>query len=193
MGDFSLANQYNMDEDEVKRFKSSFFSAFPDAANYMEKNVALMEKQGYVQNWAGRRRRSTDIYSKLKDLKETAQRQARNSPLQAGVADLVSVAMIKAFRMLQPYGDDAKMLLQIHDSIVYEVKDSILVELLPKIQYEMENAVPLKCKAAVEVEIGKTLGDMKKVRINSAKLEILKEVKELDGKKEEIWGNYGSV
>ena len=191
-GEFDFRNQYNMDEDEVKRFKSSFFSAFPDAANYMEKNVALMEKQGYVQNWAGRRRRSRHIQQIKRFERDKLEDRLRNSPLQA-VADLVSVAMIKAFRMLQPYGDDAKMLLQIHDSIVYEVKDSILVELLPKIQYEMENAVPLKCKAAVEVEIGKTLGDMKKVRINSAKLEILKEVKELDGKKEEIWGNYGSV
>jgi hypothetical protein len=54
----------------------------------------------------------------------------------------------------------------------------------------MENAVPLKCKAAVEVEIGKTLGDMKKVRITNGQLEVLKEVKETDGKKEEIWSEY---
>jgi DNA polymerase-1 len=187
VSNFSLARDFNMEEEEVNRFMNNFYSAFPVAVNWVEGNIALMEKQGYVTNWAGRRRRATDIYSKVKELKAAAGRQARNSPMQGGAADLVNVAMIKTFKMLQPYGEGARLLLQIHDSLELEVRDDLLVELLPKIQYSMENAVQMKCKTPVVPEVGKNLGEMKKVRVREGKLEVLIEVKE---DKKEVWEEY---
>ena len=107
--------------------------------------------------------------------------------MQGGAADLVSAAMIKTFRMLQSYGTNARMLLQIHDSLAFEVKASLLLELVPKIKYSMENAVQMKCKTPVVPEVGKTLGDMHEARIIGNRVEIVVEIKE---NKEKVWGDY---
>jgi len=156
---YSIAKEYGMDEDEVNRFVNGFFRMFPQATEYIEKNIALMEKQGYITNIFGRRRRVLNIYSKDKKLKEAAQRQTRNFPLQSGAADLIFVAMVKLFKALLPY--DAKLILQIHDSLIVEIKDEQLNEVIPVVINIMESAVKLRCKIPVEVEIGKNLGDMK--------------------------------
>ena len=184
MSNYSLAQQHGMEEVEVNRFVNGFFSTFPKAANWMEENVTKMEQLGHLTNWVGRRRRATDIYSKVKAEKESAQRQSRNFPLQSGAADLSYMAMIRIYRMLQAYGDDARMLLQIHDSLIFEVKDSLVSELLPKIKDGMETAAVMKCSIATSVEVGKTLGNMKKVRLTDGVVEILAGKNE-DGTK--IW------
>lgn len=155
---WSIAKEYGMTEDEVNRFMNGFFRTFPRATQYIEQMIALMEKQGFVTNLFGRRRRALNIYSKDKFLKLSAQRQARNFPLQSGAADLIYVAMIKLYRALLPY--DAKMILQIHDSLVVEIKDEELNKVVPIVIDTMEHAVKLKCLTPVEVEVGKCLGDM---------------------------------
>jgi uracil-DNA glycosylase family 4 len=172
MSNYSLAREYGMEEGEVNRFVNGFFSTFPKASNWMDENIAKMEKDGYLTNWVGRRRRAVDIHSKLKELKAAAQRQARNFPLQSGAADLIYTAMIKTFKMLQDYTDCAKMLLQVHDSLIFEVKDSMVKEVTPKIQFAMETAVPMKCATLVGIEIGKTLGDMKAFRMKDGVVEV---------------------
>ena len=156
---YSIAKEYGMDEDEVNRFTGGFFRAFPQATQYVEKMPILMEKQGYITNLFGRRRRSLDIYSKNIKMKESAQRQARNFPLQSGAADLIYIAMTKLYRALLPY--DAKMLIQIHDSLILEIKDEELNTVVPIVKEVMENCVKLKCRLKVDVEYGKCLGDMK--------------------------------
>ena len=108
----------------------------------------------------GRRRRATDIFSKDKGAKEAAKRQARNFPLQSGAADLIYKAMIKIYRTLLPYKGDADMLLQVHDSLVFEIKDELISTIVPQLKDCMENATNLKCKSTVDIEIGKNLGTM---------------------------------
>ena len=184
MSNWSLAQEYAMEEAEVNRFVNGFFNTFPKAANWMDENVIKMETAGYLTSWTGRRRRATDIYSKVKEEKASAQRQARNFPLQSGAADLSYTAMIKAFRMLQPYEGEAKMLLQIHDSLIFEVKDSLVNELIPKIKECMETAVTMKCDIATSVEVGKTLGDMREVKLEDGLIKVLLR-KEEDGTK--VW------
>jgi len=155
---WSIAKEYGMTEDEVNRFMNGFFRTFPKATQYLEQSIGLMFKQGYLINLFGRRRRALDIYSKDKEAKSRAERQARNFPLQSGAADLIYVAMVKLYRALLPY--DAKMILQIHDSLVIEIKDEQLQQVVPVVKYTMENAVKLKCKVKVDVEFGKCLGNM---------------------------------
>jgi DNA polymerase-1 len=157
-GSWSIAKQYGMTEDEVNRFMNGFFRMFPTATTYLEKNIALMHKQGYITNLFGRRRRALNIYSKDKELRAQAERQARNSPLQSAAADLIYIAMIKLTKALLPY--DAKVVMQIHDSLVVEIKDEILDEVISVTVDVMENAVKLKCATPVDVEVGKCLGDM---------------------------------
>ena len=101
------------------------------------------------------------IYSKNKGEKEAAQRQARNSPLQGGAADIIYVAMIKLYKRLLPYGDNAKMILQIHDSLILEIKDEYVEEVSKILKDVMENSLKLLCKLTVEMEFGKCLGNMK--------------------------------
>jgi len=121
-----------------------------------------MSKQGYIINMFGRRRRALGIYSKDKKEREGAERQARNFPLQSGAADLVYTAMVKLYRALLPY--DAKMEVQIHDSLIVEIKNEQLEVVIPIIKEAMENACQLLCKIPVDVEIGKNLGEMKSLK-----------------------------
>jgi DNA polymerase-1 len=161
---YSIAKEYNMEDWEVQSFVNGFFNLFPKATQYIENNVLLMEKQGYITNIFGRRRRALDIYSKNKQLKEAAQRQARNFPLQSAAADLIFIAMIKLYKALLPY--PAKMILQIHDSLVIEIRDDYLGVVIPLVKETMENAVKLLCPPRVDIEIGKTLGDMQEYKFN---------------------------
>jgi len=155
---YSIAKKYGMDEEEVNRFYNGFFRAFPKATKFLEESMTLMEKQGYIINAFGRRRRILDIYSKNKKLREAAQRQCRNFPLQSSAADLIFIAMIKLYKALLSY--NVKMLIQIHDSLIFEVKDEQLNTTIPIIKNIMENAVKLKCLTPVEIETGKNLGNM---------------------------------
>ena len=155
---WSIAKEYGMSEDEVNRFTNGFFKAFSQATQYIEKTVMLMEKQGYVVNLFGRRRRALNIYSKDKFLKMSAQRQARNFCLQSGAADLIYVTMIKLYKTLLPY--NAKILMQIHDSLIIEIKDEELNKVVLVVKKIMENAVKLKCSLKIDIEYGKCLGNM---------------------------------
>lgn len=155
---YSIAKEYGMDQYEVDMFVNGFFNLFPQATQYIDDTIKLMETQGYVTNIFGRRRRALNIHSKIKELKAAAQRQARNFPLQSAAADLIYVAMIKLYKALLPY--NAKMILQIHDSLVIEIKDEEIATVVPLVVNTMENAVKLLCRTPVDVEIGKNLGAM---------------------------------
>ena len=159
-GTYSIAKEYGMDQAEVDRFVSGFFKMFPEATQYLESQAGLMAQQGYTTNIFGRRRRALNIFSKDKFLRSSAERQARNFPFQSAAADVIFVAMIKLDKALSKYGTEVKMLLQIHDSLVVEIKDELLEEVIPLVVQTMETAVPLRCKIPVEVEYGKNLGEM---------------------------------
>jgi DNA polymerase-1 len=156
---YTIAKKYGMEEYEVNMFVNGFFKLFPQATKYIEDNIKLMETQGYITNVFGRRRRILNIYSKDKKAKEGAQRQTRNFPLQSAAADLIFVAMAKLYRALQPY--DAKLILQIHDSLIVEIKDEQLDIVIPLVKNTMESAVKLLCLIPVQIEIGKCLGEMR--------------------------------
>lgn len=180
MSNFSLSKELGLEEYEVNRLVNGFFTMFPRAANWMQENIAQMERLGYVANFLGRRRRALDIYSKKKEMKESAQRQSRNFPLQSGSADLIYKVMIRIYRTLLEY--DSKLILQIHDSLVFEVKDEILPIILPIIKDVMENTVKLLCKIPVGMEMGKNLSEMSKLNFNDNGIEIADKVDE-KGKK----------
>lgn len=167
---YSIAKELGIEEQEAQRFVNGFFLTFPKATSYMEDNIAHLEKYGYVKNFYGRRRRALDIYSKIKTAKEAAQRQARNAPIQSGAADVMYQVMIKVYRELLKY--DAKMLMQIHDSLVFEINDNQISVVLPLIKRVMETAVPLDCPVTVGVDLGKTLGDMREVQFTDTSINI---------------------
>lgn len=161
--EYSIAKEYGMEDWEVKQFVNGFFRLFPKATQFLEDNIVLMEKQGFITNIFGRKRRVLEIYSTNKFIKASGVRKIRNFPLQAGAADLVFIAMAKVYRAYVPYEekDLAGLELQIHDELVSEIKDEMLDEIVPLKICAMENAVQLKCKTRVDVKIGKDLGNLR--------------------------------
>jgi DNA polymerase-1 len=155
---YSIAAEYNMSEEEVNQFISGLFAGFPKAMNWIEDQPKQLEKNGFIRTVFGRRRRIDEIYSKKFEEKEAAQRQARNFPIQSAAGDMCFAAIIKLDRLFKDY--DAHLILQIHDSVVMEVKDELLIELLPKIEETMSNAVPKMIQMRAGVDIGKSLGTM---------------------------------
>ena len=124
--------------------------------------VELAKKQGYVETLFHRRRYLPEINSKNYNLRSFAERTAMNSPIQGSAADIIKIAMIRMQKMLREKGLKAKMLLQVHDELIFEApKEEIpmLKELVPKV---MDSAVDLAVPLKVESASGDTWFDAKK-------------------------------
>jgi len=170
---YSIAQEYGMSDFEVEMFVNGFFKLFPVATQFLQDNIQLMQKQGYITNIFGRRRRVLEMFSKDKFLRASGERKVRNFPLQGGAADLVFLAMNKVFRTYLDFQNSLGIdmirnpelsvvdsELQIHDEIVSECKDEYLDQIVPLKINAMENAAKLKCATRVDVKIGKNLGEL---------------------------------
>ena len=157
---YSIAKEFGLTEIEVDRFVTGLFRDFTGAMTWITSQPALLQKQGYVTSIFGRRRRIQGIYSKDFKEQEEAKRQARNFPVQSGAGDTCFHAMIKAYKALQ--GKDAYLVLQIHDSVVFEVKTELLSEIVPIIQESMEQAIAQWIPMRVGLDYGTRFGEMKK-------------------------------
>jgi len=111
----------------------------------------------------GRKRRLDDIYSTDNERRAHCERQARNTPIQSGAADITFIAMIKLFKALR--GTKTKILLNIHDSIVVETPEHTLKNTCQLMKEVMENAVKLQTPLSVDFKVGKKLGEMDKFKI----------------------------
>ena len=119
---------------------------------YIERTKALAYKTGYVETIFGRRRYLPEIKSYIPQLQAAAERMAINMPIQGTAADIIKLAMIEIDKNI--VGPDIKMVLQVHDELVFEVKKSMAEKAAKEIKEVMENIYKLKVKLEVETEIG---------------------------------------
>lgn len=159
-GNYSIAQEFKMIEREVERVVRGVFNEFPKAVDWIENNIRRAKDKGYVRNLFGRKRRSSDIYSTDKKKREAAERQVKNAPIQSGAADIVYLSMIKLFKEFRD--SKVRLLLNVHDSLVFEVPDKELKEICKKIKDIMENVIKLRTPLTVDLSIGKKLGEMEK-------------------------------
>jgi len=158
---YSIAQQFGITEGEAERILRGFFKAFPRAAKWMEEQVEFAKQNGYIRNMFGRKRRLDNIYSVDKKKSSSAERQARNTPIQGGTADIVFKAMIKMYREFKKANLKANLILNVHDSIAVETPDEDIKEVAKIMKYSMETAVKLKVPLWVDIKMGKRFGEMK--------------------------------
>ena len=165
MGANSLAASAGLSRDEASDFIKRYLDAFKGLRGYMEQAKAQARSLGYVETLFGRRRFLPDINSGVPYLKAEAERMAINMPIQGTQADIIKLAMVRLHdKISKEYGIGAdaevKMLLQVHDELVFEVKESLAKEAAVWIKDIMETTVSLKVPIDVQPKIGKTWGSL---------------------------------
>ncbi|MGA7162100.1 MAG: DNA polymerase I, partial [Bacteroidota bacterium] len=152
IGAFGLASRLEISQAEAKEIIAKYFERFPKVNKYIADTIANVRNDGYVTTLLGRRRYLPDIHSKNANLRANAERQAINMPIQGTAADMIKLAMIKIHDDLERKNLQSKMLLQVHDELVFEVikKEETAVRKL--VGENMKNA--LKLNVPIEVEIG---------------------------------------
>ncbi|HET7321445.1 MAG TPA: DNA polymerase I [Longimicrobiaceae bacterium] len=154
IGPFSLAQQLGVTNAEAKEFIERYFERFPGVRRYLDEQIELARKQGYVETLTGRRRYIPEIVSKNFNIRSFGERAATNAPIQGSAADLIKVAMIDIQNALSAGEVEAKMLLQVHDELVFEAPRAQVDALLELVCDKMEHAVELRVPLRVETGVG---------------------------------------
>lgn len=161
MSAFSLAKDLGISRTEAKNFMDAYFENYYQVEQFLNKTISGAENTGYVETIMKRRRYIAAINSKNKLEQAGAQRIARNTPIQGSAADIVKKAMIDVNQALREKGSQAKMLLQVHDELIFQCPDDpkIIEETISLIKEKMENAVKLAVPLRVSIEYGKNWGE----------------------------------
>lgn len=151
---FGLSQRLKIGRAEAKKIIEDYFANFPAVSSYIEDTVAAARETGYVETVFGRRRYLPDINSKNGTVRSLAERNAVNAPIQGTSADIIKIAMINVDKRLAAEGLQSRMVLQIHDELVFDAIPSE-VDLLKKIvKEEMENVMKLSVPLTVECNHG---------------------------------------
>lgn len=151
---FGLSNQTNLSRGEAKALIDTYYETYPKLKAYMSKQVDFARDNGYVSTVLGRRRYLKDINSRNAVVRGAAERNAVNAPIQGSAADIIKIAMINIYNKLQAGNYKSKMLLQVHDELVFDIYKPELEEMKTLIKSEMENAYTLEVPLDVEMDIG---------------------------------------
>lgn len=151
---FGLSNQTDLSRSEAKELIETYYKTYPKLRNYMGEQVDFARDNGYVQTVLGRRRYLKDINAGNQVVRGAAERNAVNAPIQGSAADIIKIAMINIHNKLSNGKYKTKMLLQVHDELVFDCFKPELEEMKSLIKSEMENAYKLTVPLDVEVGIG---------------------------------------
>jgi DNA polymerase-1 len=152
---FGLSNQTSLSRKESAELIDAYYATYPKLKSYMSNQVDFARENGYVQTVFGRRRYLKDINSANMMVKSGAERNAVNAPIQGSAADIIKIAMINIHKKLTSENWKSKMLLQVHDELVFDVHNSELEKIKPMIKHEMENAFKMDVPLDVEIGVGK--------------------------------------
>uniref|UniRef100_UPI00272E0ECE DNA polymerase I n=1 Tax=Geoalkalibacter sp. TaxID=3041440 RepID=UPI00272E0ECE len=155
MGAFSLAKSLGIDRKKAQTFIDAYFERLPRVADFLEARREEARKNKYVQTLLGRRCAIPEIDSPNQGIRSYAERNAINYPLQGSAADIIKVAMVRVFESLGRAGMKTRMVLQVHDELVFDVPESELEKARELIRREMEEAVKLKVPLDVDIGVGR--------------------------------------
>ncbi|MGB5430912.1 DNA polymerase I [Eudoraea sp.] len=151
---FGLSNQTELSRTEAKELIDTYYKTYPKLRNYISDQIDFAREHGYVQTVLGRRRYLKDINGSNAIVRGAAERNAVNAPIQGSAADIIKIAMINIHRKLKEGNFKTKMLLQVHDELVFDVFKPELEDLQVMIRTEMQNAYELLVPLVVELGIG---------------------------------------
>ncbi|MDG1758068.1 MAG: DNA polymerase I [Schleiferiaceae bacterium] len=151
---FGLAQQTNLSRSEAKAIIDSYFATYPGIKDYIDAQVASARDKGFVETLMGRRRYLRDINSRNGAMRGHAERNAINAPIQGSAADIVKLAMLKVAKALDEGKFEAKLILQVHDELVFDAPRQELEKLQSMVKTSMESAYQLKVPLIVDVGLG---------------------------------------
>jgi DNA polymerase-1 len=154
MSAFGLAKQLNVDRKDAQAYVDLYFARYPGVKQYMESTREQAKRQGYVETVFGRRLFLPEINSKNAATRQYAERSAINAPMQGTAADIIKKAMIDVFNWLQTQALNTRMIMQVHDELVFEVPDHELALVKPMLQQLMVNAASLNVPLEVDIGVG---------------------------------------
>ena len=160
-GPHALSRQLGIEHAEAKEFIARYFERFQGVRNYLDAMVAFARENGYVQTIFGRRRYIPELRERNFTIRAFGERVAANSPIQGSAADLIKIAMIRIDDGLRTKALQSKMLLQVHDELVFEVMPDELDQVRELVKHEMENAAQLSVPLVVDLGVGKNWLDTK--------------------------------
>jgi len=152
---FGLAQRLGIPRKEAATIIEQYFAQYPGIARYMRDTIAFAQQHGYVETVTGRRRYIRDIRSANQTVRGAAERNAINAPIQGTAADMIKLAMINIHRGLLERNLKTRMLLQVHDELVFDVYRSEEKEVRPLVEEKMKTAIPLETPIVVEMGSGK--------------------------------------
>ncbi|WP_019350710.1 DNA polymerase I [Vibrio splendidus] len=155
MSDFGLAKQLGIPRGEAQHYMDTYFERYPGVMQYMEDTRSAASEQGFVETIYGRRLHLPEIQSRNGMRRKAAERAAINAPMQGTAADIIKKAMLLVDEWIQAEGDGrVKLLMQVHDELVFEVQESALAEIESKVQQLMESAADLEVPLVAEAGHG---------------------------------------
>ncbi|MDT0552973.1 DNA polymerase I [Urechidicola vernalis] len=151
---FGLSNQTNLSRKESKALIDTYYETYPTLKAYIAKQIDFARDNGYVETLLGRRRYLKNINSQNAIVRGAAERNAVNAPIQGSAADIIKIAMINIQNLFEKENYKSKMLLQVHDELVFDIHKDELELLKPIIKEEMENAYKLSIPLDVDMDMG---------------------------------------
>jgi DNA polymerase-1 len=161
MSDYGLEQATEFSREEAGKFIKAYFEKYPGVRKYLDDTKEKARRDGYVETLLGRRRYIPDINSANRQVREAAERMAINMPVQGTSADIIKVAMINLYRDMEKKRLKSKMLLQVHDELVFEVPDGEMETMRRLVPDVMDSAVKLSVPIKVDTKSGKNWGEMK--------------------------------
>lgn len=158
---YGLANNLGISAAEAKEYIDRYFATYPTIQAFMQKSVETAKQQGYVSSLFGRRRNIEEIYSTNHNVAMFGERAAMNMPLQGTASDIIKLAMVKIFDELKNQNLKTKMILQIHDELIFDVPKTEVYKVKALVKTCMENIVKLNVPLIVDINTGKNWFDCK--------------------------------
>ena len=151
---FGLSNQTSLNRRESKELIEKYYEKYPKLKQYINNQISFARENGYVETILGRRRYLRDINSRNSFVRSAAERNAINAPVQGSAADIIKIAMINIEKKLRDDGYNSKMLLQVHDELVFDVFKPELNDIITLVKNQMENAYEIKVPLTVDINYG---------------------------------------
>ena len=153
--DFGLSEQLGISRKEAHSFIEKYFASYPAIKTFMDATIAYCEENGYVKTIFNRRRYIPEISDKNYMMREFGKRAAMNAPIQGSAADLIKMAMISIYDTMQKRGVKSRMILQIHDELIFDVCEDEIELMKELVEDGMQNIMKLKVPLIAEASIGK--------------------------------------
>jgi len=161
---FGLSRDLGISIDEAQAFIEAYFTRYPQVKDYMQEQIKQAKKEGFVTTILGRRRYIPEINNKNQSIRQVAERQAINTPIQGSASDLIKLAMIQIHNQIKTKDLRARMILQIHDELLFDVPEEEMDEFVALVKDKMENVLKLDVPIKVDMKKGENWLEMEDIK-----------------------------